>query len=152
MTPTFFLSGRSINEIENQFNRELITLTQWFNSNLLSLNIKKTSLIVFSNKKNIVFSIFLSGIQINRVGDTKFLGVNISSNLTWNKHIDVVHNKISKTIGILCKVRHLLPPLGTRSLYMSLVEPYVNYCNIVWAQADSTVCIDIIFKIPKKIL
>ena len=56
-------------------------------------------------------------------------------NLTWNKHIDVVHSKISKTIGILCQVRHLFPPLGTR-LYMSLVEPYVNYCIIVWAQAD----------------
>ena len=95
-------------------------------------------------------SIFLSGIEINRVSDTKFLGVIISSNLTWNKHIDVVHSKISKTIGILCKVRHLLPPLGTRCLYLSLVEPYVNYCNIVWAQADPTVCLDRLFRIQKK--
>ena len=45
-------------------------------------------------------SILLSGVQINRVDDTKFLGVIISSNLTWNKHIDIVINKISKTLGI----------------------------------------------------
>ena len=146
-----FLSGRNINEIENQFNKELIILTEWFNANLLSLNIKKTSFIVFSNKKNINMCLYsFSGIEINRVSDTKFLGVIISSNLTWNKHIDVVHSKISKTIGILCKVRHLLPPLGTRSLYISLVEPYVNYCDIVWAQADPTVCLDRIFRIQKK--
>ena len=58
--------------------------------------------------------------------------------------------KFLKTIGILCKVRHLLPPLGTRSLYMSLVEPYLNYCNIVWAQAVPTVCLDRLFRIQKK--
>ena len=76
-------------------------------------------------------SILLSGVQINRVVDTKFLGVIISSNLTWNKHIDIVSNKISKTLGILCKVCHLLPHVGTRTLYMSLVKPYINYCNLV---------------------
>ena len=95
-------------------------------------------------------SILLSGVQINRVVDTKFLGVIISSNLTWNKHIDIVINKISKTLGILCKVRHLLPLVGTRTLYMSLVEPYINYCNLVWAQPDPTVYLDRIFRIQKK--
>ena len=105
MTPTFFYLAETFNEVENQFNKELITLTEWV-SNLLSLNIEKTSFIVFSNKRNINMSIFLSGIEMNRVSDTKFLGVIILSNLTWNKHIDVVHSKISKTIGILCKVRH----------------------------------------------
>ena len=46
-----FLSGKNISDIEKQFNKELIILTEWFNSNLLSLNIKKTSYIVFSNKR-----------------------------------------------------------------------------------------------------
>ena len=37
---------------------------------------------------------------------------------------------MSKTIGIIAKVRHLL--LGSaRTLYMTLVEPYINYCNTV---------------------
>ena len=128
----------------------LIVLTEWFNANLLSLNIKKTSYIVFSSRKNVNVSILLSGVQMNRVVDTKFLGVIISSNLTWNKHIDIVINKISKTLGILCKVRHLLPLVGTRTLYMSLVEPYINYCNLVWAQPDPTVYLDRIFRIQKK--
>ena len=145
-----FLSGRNIIEIEKQFNNELIALTDWFNANLLSLNIKKTSYIVFSNRKNLNVSILLCGVQINRVVDTEFLGVIISSNLTWNKHIDIVINKISKTLGILCKVRHLLPLVGTRTLYMSLVEPYINYCNLVWAQPEPTVYLDRIFRIQKK--
>ena len=46
-----FLSGKNINEIEKQFNQELKAITEWFNAYLLSLNIKKTSYMVFSNKK-----------------------------------------------------------------------------------------------------
>ena len=45
------MSGRNISDIEKQLNRELIILTEWFNSNLLFLNIKKTSYIVFGNKE-----------------------------------------------------------------------------------------------------
>ena len=145
-----FLSGKNISDIEKQFNKELIILTEWFNSNLLSLNIKKTSYIVFSNKRNINVNLLLSGVQISRVDDTRFLGVVISSNLSWNKHIDVIVSKISKTVGLLSKVRHLLPNLGTRTLYMSLVEPYIGYCNIVWSQANASVYLDKIFKIQKK--
>ena len=95
-------------------------------------------------------NLLLSGVQINRVNDTKFLGVVISSNLSWNKHIDVVVSKISKTVGLLSKVRYLLPKLGTRTLYMTLVEPYVGYCNIVWSQANAPVCLDKILKNQKK--
>ena len=39
-----FLSGKNIIEIGKQFNNELIVLTEWFNANLLSLNIKKNLL------------------------------------------------------------------------------------------------------------
>ena len=75
----------------------------------------------------------------------------ISSNLSWNKHIDVIINKMSKTIGIIAKVRHLL--LGSaRTIYMTLVEPYINYCNIVWAQPDSTCHLNKILKIQKNIV
>ena len=43
-----FLSGKNIIEIEKQFNNELIVLTEWFNANLLSLNIKKKLLVLYS--------------------------------------------------------------------------------------------------------
>ena len=46
-----FLSGRNISDIVKQLNKELIILSEWFNSNLLSLNIKKSSYIVFGKQK-----------------------------------------------------------------------------------------------------
>jgi len=40
---------------------------------------------------------------------------------------------MSKNIGIISKVRHLLPQQLTRNLYFTLVHPYITYCNLVWA-------------------
>ncbi|MFZ2539325.1 MAG: reverse transcriptase family protein, partial [Oscillospiraceae bacterium] len=144
-----FLSGKNLQTLEHQLIMELNKVSEWFNTNLLSLNIKKTSYIMFSHRRNLTINIFFANTIINKVDDTKFLGVIISSNLNWNKHIDVITNKISKTTGIIAKVRHLLPSNVTRTLYLILVEPYLNYCNIVWARANSTVNLEKIFKIQK---
>ena len=35
-------------------------------------------------------------------------------------------------VGIIAKVRHLLPVSHTCTLYRALVEPYLSYCNLIW--------------------
>ena len=89
---------------------------------------------------------------LTRQYETKFLGIILSANLKWHKHIDVVLNKTSKSIGIISKVRHLLPPNLTRMLYMTLVEPYLNYCNLIWASGKKTELLERVLKMQKKIL
>ena len=70
--------------------------------------------------------------------------------LKWNKHIELVLNKCSKNIGIIAKVRHLLPTTHTQTLYLTLVEPYISYCNIVWSHPEPTTELDKLFKTQKK--
>ena len=145
-----FLSGKNIKDIETRINDELELMTEWFRANLLSLNVSKTSFIVFGNRKNLEVKIYIDNMLLERQNDTKFLGVILSSDLKWNKHVDTVVNKITKTIGIISKVRHFLPISITRTLYLTLVEPYINYCNLVWALPHSTVSLDKIYKIQKR--
>jgi hypothetical protein len=99
----------------------------------------------------------VNNVCVNRQFDTKFLGVILESNLKWNKHISIVLNKTSKCLGIISKVRHLLPPHITRTLYSALIEPYINYCNLVWCIPERTGQFDMntgqldkILKIQKK--
>ena len=48
-----FMSGKNLDEIELKLNEELIRVTQWFMQvNLLSLNVSKTSYIIFGNKSS----------------------------------------------------------------------------------------------------
>ena len=46
-----------------------------------------------------------------------------------------VANKISKSIGIIFKSSFYLFKESMRTLYFSLVYPYLYYCNLVWASA-----------------
>jgi len=147
-----FITGQNMTQLENTLNEELDKVNEWFRANLLSLNISKTSYIIFGNKKNVDVHIRFGSTEINRVDQTKFLGVIISSNLKWNKHIEVVHSKASKSIGILCKVRHLLPLKHVQTLYHTLVEPYLNYCCLVWAGMEKTVILERIHKLQKNIV
>ena len=77
-------------------NQELLLVTEWFQSNRLSLNVTKTSYLIFGNNKNLTANIFIDKIPILQQHETKFLGVILSLNLHWNKHIEVVTSKISK--------------------------------------------------------
>ena len=145
-----FLTGNSIPDVERTINEELVIIAEWFQSNKLSLNIKKTSYMIFGNKKNLSANLIIENTPLIIQHDTKFLGVILSSNLKWNKHIDIVRSKISKNIGIISKVRHLLPQELTRNLYMTLVNPYICYCNIIWSSPHKTSNLDKILKIQKK--
>ena len=51
-------------------------------------------------------TITFNSIEIKRESSVKFLGVIIDENITWNKHIELVENKISKNIGILYRASH----------------------------------------------
>ena len=147
-----FFSGNSQSLLEKTINDELMLINEWFQVNLLSLNVSKTTYIIFktSRKRDIDLNCFIQNSKLLRQYDTKFLGVIISSDLKWNKHISVVIAKTSKSLGIISKARHLVPQHTTRMLYMTLVEPYFNYCNIVWASSKKTTYLDKLLRIQKK--
>ena len=85
------------------------------------------------------------------VESSRFLGVVINSFLNWNDHISLVNSTISKTIGILRYVKNKLPGNILRTLYFTLVNPYYEYCNIVWA-VKNTVLLQKLFISPKKVI
>ena len=66
-------------------NNELEKLDIWFRVNKLSLNVNKTNVIMFANKKQHrpTVNITLNGTNIEQLSHTKFLGVIIDENLTW---------------------------------------------------------------------
>ena len=69
---------------------------------------------------------------------TKFVGVIISEDLKWKENTNVVSNKVSKSIGVLNKIRYILPVSVLSMLYCTLIFPYRQYCNILWASDYST--------------
>ena len=59
------------------------------------------------------------------------------SKLSWKNHVDSIGLKISKTIGLLSKLIQFVPH-HTRSIYNSLINPFLRYGLTVWGHASKT--------------
>ena len=126
-------------ELELIINKELKKLHNWLIVNRLSLNIDKTNFVMFHPynkplKQNITLKINKSA--ISEKDHVKYLGIIIDSTLSWKNHIDNVSSKISKSIGLLYKIRHFVNIKLMKTLYYSLVYPHLLYAIEVWGSAD----------------
>src|SRR6218665_1318118 len=118
----------------------------------LSLNLSKTSYMIFSKKKllNTNFTISLGREHLNRVTETKFLGLALTEDLKWGKQIDTVVKKISKVVGILYRISHILDTDKLKLLYRALLEPYITYCCSVWGSPYKNGNLDRILRVQKR--
>ena len=147
-----FHSGRNPQDLSNDINSELTKLSVWFRANKLSLNIKKTNYILFGGKRRKLSNVICLKIDENLILEThstKFLGVHLDSDLSWKTHVGHIKTKIAKGLGIMNKVRTLLPLKAMKVLYHTLVYPYLQYCNIVWGIAKDTI-IEKLFILQKR--
>lgn len=72
---------------------------------------------------------------LERKDYVKYLGILIDSNLTGKHHISHIASKISKSVGIICRLRHLAPFSTLLNIYRSLIYPYLSYGLVAWGQA-----------------
>ena len=151
---SLFSSGKDLTKLIRTVNQELSVIATWFKSNKLSLNLKKTKCVIFcaKNKKyNKTIDIIIDNKQIEQVSSIIFLGVHIHEHLDWKPHINSVSLKMSKSIGLINKIRSLISATARRLLYCTLVLPYIQYCNIIWAKTYST-NLEKIFKLQKRMI
>lgn len=137
-----FFSGAELTTMNDAINQELMLLSKWFKLNKLSLNIKKTNYMLFrsKSKKNLKdLNVLIDGTNVLEVTKTKFLGVIINNTLTWTDHVTMIKGKITKNIGIISRMRFLMPRAVLVSLYHALVEPYIQYCNLIWGSHRTAV-------------
>ena len=80
----------------------------------------------------------IDNIPLDQKESTKFLGITIDKNLSWNQHLRNLSSKIAKGIGVLYKMKYLLPERTLLSLYNTLILPYIIYCNIAWGNCSKS--------------
>ena len=74
---------------------------------------------------------------IEYVHNFNLLGVTFNHNMDWNSHIDTVSTKISRSVGILSKLKHYLPLEILKTLYNSLIKPHFTYGILAWGSNTS---------------
>ena len=89
--------------------------------------------------------LMINGQNITKVHEFDFLGVTIDSNFNWIAQTTKIARKISRTLGIMKKIKHYAPPEVLKTLYQSMVLPYFYYGIRAWGSAHAKV-----FNIQKK--
>lgn len=127
-------------EIANTINCELNEVYHWLNANKISINSDKTKYILFSYKRSTDLPLINIGPgRIHETSCTKFLGVLFDRHLTFKEHISYISRKLSKSIGVIYKLNNFLPIAVLKSLYMTLVHPYLTYAIEAWHATNATV-------------
>ena len=135
---SFNVDGSSMNPklLSQNINKELADICEWLSINKLSLNVKKTKYMIFHYRQrdisNIILNLKINDYQIDRVHDFNFLGLTIDEHVSWKEHIQKVSTKISRTIGVLTRLKKTIPSYILRLLYNSLVLPYLQYGILIW--------------------
>ena len=70
--------------------------------------------------------------SISNVRSFKYLGIHISLDFTWTDHIEHLTGKVNQRLGLLKRIKHLLPFRARLLLYTSLFMPLSEYADLVW--------------------
>ena len=108
----------------------MILLYNWFKANRLALNVNKSNCMLFqpNGNQNTLGNTLNIGVDpIEHKLNCKFLGIFIDNQLRWNNHLSHISAKLSRSVYILNTVKHILPMTLLRSLYYTMVQPYLTY-------------------------
>ena len=132
-------ADKSIKQLTLKINHDLSCLCEWLRANKLSLNVKKTELIIFRSPHSTICSKYkfkIEGKKLNPTNTIKYLGVHMDEHLTWKIHFGNVNSKLNRAIGILSKLRHHISFDVLRSVYFALFYSHMTYGSQIWGQSN----------------
>ena len=126
---TYYIQANPL-KTSTKINFELKNIVHWLRANKISLNTKKTEIVLFRSQKTIIkknMNFRISGQKINIMKETKYLGMIMDEHLTFKNHMDTVKLKLNRANGLLAKLRHYVNPTLLRTIYYAIFEPHLQY-------------------------
>ena len=87
---------------------------------------------VTSSRTPLQTQYILHGQVLETVSSARYLGVDISSNLKWNTHVDRIAANASRSLGFIKRKVKTKSPKIREMAYQSLVHPQLEYASAVW--------------------
>lgn len=117
-------------------NNDLETIRSWADKWLVTFNPKKTETLLISRKtiKPIHPPLLMSNTVINMIKEVethKHLGVYLSNDGSWHRHIEYIKQKAWARINIMQKLKFILDRKSLETIYMSFVRPILEYADVV---------------------
>ena len=112
---------------------DLDLLASWEKRWRMEFHPEKCQVIPITRNRNVIHNTYtLNGHTLSTTSNTKYLGVNLSSDLRWNNHIDNITTKANRTLSFVRRNIKISSPRLRTQAYFSLVRPLLEYASPVW--------------------
>ena len=82
--------------------------------------------------EHLVPALELNSEPLERVSEFNFLGLTLDEHISWKPNVQKIANKISCIIGILRRLKNILPTPVLITLYNTLILPHFHYGLSNW--------------------
>ena len=99
----------------------------------MKFNTDKCHTIRFTLRRNLIDAYYHMGESLlTMVPDYPYLGLSLSSNLSWQNHINTITAKANRMLGLVRRNLRGSARKLREQAYVSLVRPHLEYCSVVW--------------------
>lgn len=137
-------SCSDLNTLKIQVEQDLVTISNWFSSNHLDLNLNKTKYMYFSLKTpnfnfepkyhspNCTVLLNCPCYSLQSVNTIKYLGLHIDCNLKWKTHVNEISKKLRFVLYKFYYLKNKISKDFLTTLYYTWFYSIFNYGILVW--------------------
>ena len=126
--------GTDLQSVTTKLKESAALATEWYDSNLLEGNLKKyQTMNICSSGTNQYHTdvINIKNTEISPSNSLTLLGVTIDDKLSFRDHITTVCKKASQRIGVIMRLKNLIPTKAKLQLYKAAILPHLIFCHLV---------------------
>ena len=113
-------------------------ISTWTITNHLKINSDKTNLLLFHPYPAPTFHITIDDKNVYPISSLRYLGIILDDRLSWQPHIKEVVTELSRAVGIIHRLKKLMPKSTLRSVYFAVFHPHLQYVIGIWGQAHTS--------------
>ena len=117
--------------ISTSINSGLNKIADWLAVYKLPLHVQKTKFMIFHYRQwviteNDIPCLMINNTLIERATELNFLGLTVNEYMNWNSDVKKIANKISRTLGVMNRLKRYLPISAMKLMYDSLILSYLQ--------------------------
>jgi hypothetical protein len=138
-------------QLQSELNIVMNRINEWFQDNLIALNLNKTYFIQFLNKSpnNLDIQIKIGNTNITTINEIMFLGLKIDNKLSWKGHMDYIVPKLNSACYCMRAVKPYVLQNTLQLIYYSYFHSVMTYGLIFWGSSTESTKI---FRLQMKII
>ena len=125
-----YVKGYSVDCVEQLLTNGGRTISKWYKDNFLKGNYDKYNLMLLGrknkNEDSQSINVKIDEQVIKSSPDLKLLGLTLDDELSFSTHISDICKKASKKVGVLVRLRNMIPREAKLQLYKSAILPNLN--------------------------